>query len=441
MSDLNAVLEEIKQQRAALSDTIDQRLSEKADKGWVESAVEERLDAQVRDITDKIDHINKEISDAKIQIDEARLYGGGASKEERELGVQADRFLLQMRAERPDRRVEAFTGEDLKKFEEYSDAYWRGGKDAVTGNMQAVMQVAVGPDGGYWVTPDRTGRISSRIFETSPIRQVAAVETISTDRLEGPADTDEISSGWVGETEPRPGTDSAQAGEWAIDVHEQYAEPRSTQKLLDDATRDVGAWLEQKGADKFSRGENTAFVTGDGNKKPRGFLSQKFAATSDKAGRPWDTVQYVITGVSGGFAAGNGAGFDNLKDLMLALKTGYRNGSRWTMNRLTMGEVMKMKDADGRPLWQPSLQPDQFNIMLLGYPILEAEDMPDMAADSYSIAFGNWGVSYQIVDRLGIRVLRDPYTTKGFVKFYMTKRVGGDAVNREAYKVMKFGTS
>ncbi|WP_207779308.1 phage major capsid protein [Zavarzinia aquatilis] len=298
------------------------------------------------------------------------------------------------------------------------------------------MSVASDPDGGYLVAAEMAERIVARLQETSPIRQIASVMTITADAVEGMLDLGETATGWVGESEARAETATPQIGLWRIPVHELYAEPRVSQKLLDDASFDVEAWLAQKLAEKMGRAENAAFVAGSGVGTPRGFITYATAATAD-ASRPWGTLQHVPTGTSGAFAAANPG--DVLIGLTYALKAGFRAGARFVMARATAAEVRKLKDtSSGQYLWQPGLAAGS-PASLLGYPVVEAEDMPAIGANSLSIAFGNFREGYAVVDRQGIRTLRDPYTAKPQVKFYTTKRVGGDVLDFDAIKLLKFG--
>ena len=270
--------------------------------------------------------------------------------------------------------------------------------------------------------------------------------TIGTDKLVIPLDVEEAASGgWVGEKASRADTNTPGVGEQTIEVFEQYAQPKATQRLLDDAEVDIEAWLAGKIADILTRTENTAFVSGNGVNKPKGFLGYASAAvTTADASRDWGKLQYIATGAAGAFASPNASASrlpaDVLIDLIQATKPLYRANGRFAMNRATAGAVRKLKDGDNNYLWQPSIvagQPDQ----LLGYPVSELEDMPDIASNTFSIAFGDFRRGYQVIDRQGIRVLRDPYTEKPFVKFYTTKRVGGDVTDFDAIKLLKFGTS
>lgn len=298
------------------------------------------------------------------------------------------------------------------------------------------LSIGSDPDGGYLVPADMSGRIVARVFDTSPIRAIANVIVISTEVLEGLRDTDEAGAGWVAETGARAETTTPQLGKWRVPVHEMYAEPRATQSLLDDSAVDVEAWIESKIAERFTRLESTAFVTGDGVNKPRGFTTLPTAATADGT-RPWGTLEHLVTGVNGDFAASNPA--DKLFDVVQAFKPQYLAGAVWVTRRTVLAKIRKFRDGQGQYLWQPGLQQGHPST-LLGYPVVLAEDMPALGAGSLSLALGNFREAYQIVDRIGIRVLRDPYTAKPYVKFYTTRRVGGDVVQSEAIKLLKFST-
>ncbi len=333
-------------------------------------------------------------------------------------------------------RKHAFkSGSDINTYRNYKSAlnnYIR--KNNAGSSIEEVKSLSVGsdPDGGYAVTPDMSGRISALVYETSPLRQVVNVAVIGTDALEGFNDLTDATSGWVGETETRTETDSPKIGQWRIPVHEQYAEPRATQKLLDDAMFDVEGYLAGKIAGKLARMENTAFIKGDGIGKPRGILTYEDGVSSaDK----FDVIEQINAGADGAFAASDPG--DALINLVYSLKSPYRDNAVFMMNRDTLAEVRKLKDTNGNYLWQPDFQQKQGGT-LLGFNIVEAEDMPTIGSDSLSIAFGDFNAGYQVVDRQGINILRDSFTAKPYVKFYTTKRVGGDVVNFEAIKLMKF---
>jgi HK97 family phage major capsid protein len=276
-------------------------------------------------------------------------------------------------------------------YKKHLDRYFR--KGVVGAEMadlaQKTMSVDSEPDGGYWVTPDTGGRLVTKIYETSGMRQVASIQVISTDALEGPEDKGEVDGNWVTERGSRSNTNTTGVGKWRIEAHEMYAFPLVTQKLLDDASVDVESWLINKVGEKLGRIEAAAFVSGDGIGKPRGFLDYSKAATAD-ATRTWLTLQYTATGTSAGFGATTN-GTDKLLDLIYSLKAAYRQGSRFAMARLTVAEARKLKDGQGNYIWQPSVQIGQ-PATLMGYGIEEWEDMPAIAANSYSIAFGNFAI-------------------------------------------------
>jgi HK97 family phage major capsid protein len=279
-----------------------------------------------------------------------------------------------------------------------------------------------------------SGQIVKKVFDTTPWRQYCSTQTISTASLEGLEDRGEVGSGWVAEQGTRTETSSPEIGKWSIPVHELYAEPRATQKLLDDSSVDIESWLVGKIAEKFARVQNNAFVNGSGVDKPRGFATYPTAATPDST-RPWGTIEHVATGNAGAFPSSNPA--DVLMDVIYALKATYRQGAMWACPKEVLGEIRKMKDSDGQYLWRPGLSEGEPS-RLLDYAIIESEDIPALAAGSLSVAFGNFSRAYQIVDRIGIRVLRDPFTSKPYVKFYTTTRVGGAVIDYEALKFVKF---
>lgn len=328
---------------------------------------------------------------------------------------------------------------DEKAFDEYRAAqakFFREGKEGMDPAELKTMLVGSEPDGGYFVTPDITGRIAMKVYETSPVRQIASVQVISTDALEGIEDTGEAGAGYAGESSQGSDSTTPQVGKWRIPVFWIDTEPKATQQLLDDANVDVEGWLAAKVADRFARFENNEFVVGS-TARIRGMTDYTFAADSG-SGVTWGSVGYVATGVSGDFAAS--AKGDKLIDLMGCVKGAYLDNARWLANRATLTSIRKFKDGQSNYLWQPSFVAGQPET-IMGYPVTRAEDMPAMAANSYSVAFGDFSAFYQIVDRQGIKVLRDNYTSKPYVKFYTTKRTGGGVVNFEAVKFLKFGTS
>jgi HK97 family phage major capsid protein len=302
--------------------------------------------------------------------------------------------------------------------------YLRKGEGFLTPQEIKLLATDSDPDGGYWMTSEISNQAIQKVFETSPMRNIATVENISTDALEIPEDLNEADSGWTTERSTRAETNTPQIGVRRIPVHELYAMPKATQTLLDDSRIDVESWLSMKIADKMARIENAAFINGDGVGKPRGILTYSAGNTN-----PGQVLQVNSQNASALTA-------DGLRALFYALKSSYIPNARWLMSRSAIEEVSKIKDSSGGYLWQPGFQEGEPQT-LLGHPIERMEDMPQVAANSLSVAFGDFRQAYTIVDRMGLRVLRDPFSSKPFVLFYTTKRTGADVANFEAYAIQK----
>ena len=210
---------------------------------------------------------------------------------------------------------------------------------------------------------------------------------------------------------------------------------QATQALLDDSIVNLDEWLAREVETVFAEQETDAFINGDGVTKPKGFLTYTKVAQGSWS---WGNTGYIATGVAGNFAASNPT--DKLVDLIYALKAGYRQNASWVMSRNTQAQIRKFKDAQGNYLWQPAATPDG-NASLLSFPVVESEYMPDIATDAHAVAFGDFKRGYLIVDRVGVRVLRDPYSSKPYILFYTTKRVGGGVQDFDAIKTLKFGVS
>jgi HK97 family phage major capsid protein len=288
--------------------------------------------------------------------------------------------------------------------------------------------------GGYAVPEELDQRIDKVLTAISPIRAIANVVKVGSAGYRKLVTTGGTPSGWVSETAGRPETDTPQFQEIAPPFGELYANPAASQAMLDDAAFDVESWLAQEIATEFARAEGAAFVAGSGLNRPKGFLAGPSTGQVDSI-RPFGTLQFIKTGAAGAFPAANPQ--DILVDLVQALRSPYRQGAVFVMNSATAARIRKFKTADGAFVWQPGLvagQPDT----LLGYPVVEAEDMPDVAADSLSVAFGNFRAGYLIAERTETQILRDPFTNKPFVHFYATKRLGGQVSNSEAIKLLKF---
>lgn len=282
------------------------------------------------------------------------------------------------------------------------------------------------------LTTEIDALISARLRNISPIRSIAQVVQTGSAGYRKLVTTGGTASGWVSETATRLETATPGFVEIAPPSGELYANPAASQAMLDDAGFDLETWLAEEIAMEFARAEGAAFVSGTGTNQPRGFLAAPTSAAGDTA-RPFGTLQFL--------ASGNATGFDTtpeltLIDLVHSLKAGHRQGASWVMNSATLAEVRKLKAADGSFLWQPGLMEGQPN-RLLGYPVVEAEDMPDIAANALPIAFGNFRAGYLIAERSATSILRDPFTNKPFVHFYATKRIGGQVLDSDAIKLLK----
>ncbi|SFB74236.1 phage major capsid protein, HK97 family [Polaromonas sp. OV174] len=387
---------------------------------------------------DKFDELKTAIED--IQKKANRPQTDSEVKAAAELTAEVKSFNLMLRADFQSKGKAAPAEVDAKGYTEYKNAFFKmmtgTPMNSLSSDEQKAMSAGSDPDGGYLLPPSTVGRMVSKVYEQSTMRQLANVQTISTDKLEGIVDNGEADAGWVSELGDRNDTNTPQVGKYEIGAHEMYAQPKASQKILDDAATDVEGWLAGKVADKFARVEGAGFTTGDGVGKPRGLFAYPTAATGDDT-RAWGTFEHVVTGASGTFHTNKA---DPLQDMIGAFKDRYLQNATWLMRREARTAVRKMKEATSdRYLWEPSLQAGQPD-RLLGYPARVDQYVPAMGAGSLSLAFGDIREAYTIVDRMGIRTLRDPYTAKPYVKFYSTKRTGGGAVNFEAVKFLKFST-
>lgn len=300
--------------------------------------------------------------------------------------------------------------------------------------VKASLVTSSDPDGGY-VVPEETETTIDRVLGTvSALRGVARVIKASAPTYKKLVNQGGASSGWVGEKDSRPGTDTPTLNEIQINAMEIYANPAATQTLLDDARIDIAAWLADEVSIEFGEQEGAAFITGNGVGKPRGIVSYDKVANASYA---WGKTGFVATGTSGGFDGTNPA--DGMIDLYYALKSGYRNNAKWIMSDATMHIVRKFKDGDGNYLWAaPNAAAEVPTI--LNKPAITDDNMPAIAANSFSVGFADFQRAYTILDRMGVRVLRDPYTNKPYVSFYTTKRVGGGITNFEAIKLLKMAS-
>lgn len=318
------------------------------------------------------------------------------------------------------------------------NAYMRRGDVSALTQFEAKALSVVGSptpggqDGGYVAPPELDRMIESRLKQVSPMREIATVRTTGANVFKKPISLTAAGTGWVAETGSRAQTDTPTLAMLEFPTCEIYANLAATQTLLDDSFVNLEEWIAAEVEEAFAGQERAAFVNGDGDNTPRGFLDYDAVAEGSHV---WGKIGHILTGADGGFGT---APVDKLIDLIYAPKTQYRQNARFVMNRKTVSAVRKLKDEDERYIWEPN---DAGGATLLGYPITEIEDMPDIATDARAIAFGDFARGYLIVDRVGVRVLRDPYSAKPYVLFYVTKRVGGGVQNFDAIKALKFGDS
>ena len=374
--------------------------------------IETRLSADV--LTDeKLARIDSALDDAQRRLDRLQIEGrrpGLSGNSPREAGDPA-----------------------RQEHKAAFDLYVRAGEAGGLKGLEAkALSAGSGPDGGYLVPQAVEREVLTRLAAISPIRSIASVRLISTAQYKRAFSISGAASGWVGETAARPQTASPGLAELAYPAMELYAMPAATQTLLDDAVVDVDQWLADEVETAFATQEGAAFVNGDGVNKPKGFLA---STTVAETSWQWGMLGVLNTGAAGAFSAS--APSDRLVDLVYALKAGYRQNATFVMNRRTQSQIRKFKDDSGAYLWQPPAAIGG-RATLMSFPLVEAEDMPDIAANSLSVAFGDFRRGYLVVDRAGIRVLRDPFSAKPYVLFYTTKRVGGGVQDYDAIKLLKF---
>ncbi len=316
--------------------------------------------------------------------------------------------------------------------DEYKDAFAAYVKRGET----KALTIGSPSGGGYLVPVETETEISRLLVQVSPMRAIAGVRQVSTSTYKKPVTITGPAVGWANETDARSTpTTSPTLDLLDFPTADLYAMPAATQQFIDDAAVDVGQWIAEEVNAAFAAQETNAFVLGNGTNKPKGVLAETKVAN---ASWEWDKLGYVATGEDGAWPDDNES--DALIDLVYALKAQYRQNASWVMNRKTQGAVRKFKDDAGNYIWQPALTPDG-KATLMGFPLVEVEDMPDVATNSYSIAFGDFRRGYLVVDRQGVNVLRDPFSQKPFVLFYTTKRVGGGVQDFDAIKLLKFGAS
>jgi HK97 family phage major capsid protein len=401
MGDINAQMDDLHRAFEQFKDVNDGRLADIERRGSADVVTTDRLER----IETAMDTQRRHIDDLTVKAQRPHLGGG-----QRAIVNWQHKAAFESYVRRGDTR-------DLRGIEEKA------------------LSVGSNADGGFTVTPEIEAGINRAVRTLSPIRGISGVRQVSSNVYNKPYMTTGPITGWVGETAVRPETASPQLASLAFPTMELYAMPSATQALLDDSAVNIDQWIADEVRIAFADQEGTAFVTGDGVNKPKGFLGYTKVANTSWT---WGNTGYLATGVAGGFPASTPT--DRLIDLTFAVKAGYRANGTFVMNRATQGAIRKFKDTNGNYIWQPPAKAGEAP-MLLGYAVAECEDMPTIGTDSFSIGFGDFERGYLIVDRVGVRVLRDPYSAKPYVLFYTTKRVGGGIQDFDAIKLMKFGVS
>lgn len=394
--------------------------------------------AKLSEALDKFDELKTAFEDVQKKLN--RPQTDSEVKSAADLAAECKSFNVSLRADYQ-LKGKPFPGElSVEAYTVYKSAFFKVacGKsiDDLSSDERKAMSAGSDPDGGYMLPHATQGRTLAKIYEQSVMRQLATVQVISSNDIEGMLDNDEASAGWVSELGARSDSATPTVGKWRIEAHEMYAMPKASQRILDDAATDVEAWLAGKVADKFARVEGTAFWQGTGVGQPKGLASYDTAATADSS-RSWGTFEHVVTGANGAFHTTQ---FDPVVNLIGAFKDQYLQNAQFVMRRSVRTAARLLKESTtNRYLWEPGMQvgaPER----LMGYPVRVDEYMPALATGSLSLAFGDFKQAYLIVDRMGMRTLRDPFTAKPYVVFYTTKRTGGGAQNTEAVKFLKFST-
>lgn len=404
-NELTQTIENLGRAFEAFKDENDKRLKEIESKGHADPQFDEKLERINAELA-KVSEMKKQIELLDDAMGRIKTHGGGSTKLEDAKGEHRGAWDKWMR-----KGVEA----GLRDLE-----------------IRADLSTLSDPDGGFLV-PEEVETAIDRVAETvSAMRRICTVKSIGTDTYKKLVGQGGAGSGWVAEKGSRSETDTPTLKEIAINTKELYANPAATQSLLDDSRIDIADWLAGEVAIEFNEKEADAFINGNGVEKPKGIAAYTMVANASYA---WGKVGYIASGAASTFTNA-----DKLIDLQHALKSAYRTGALWLMNDATQGHVRKFKDGEGNYLWRPGLEPGAPNT-LLGKPVEIDDNLDDIGASKYPIFFGNFKRAYCIVDRLGVRVLRDPYTNKPYTHFYTTKRVGGGIVMYEALKALKVAAS
>lgn len=361
----------------------------------VKKGTEDALQAlKVDKINADIDRLQSAVDDANMRLESAHTAGG--------------------------------PGGDTVQDREYTDAFRAHFRK---GTVQAALNKGEDDEGGYLAPVEWDRTITDRLVVLSDMRELATVQQVSGAGLTKLFNMGGTASGWVGETAARPETATAEFASLAFGWGEIYANPAATQQILDDAAINLESWLAGEVETEFAKQEGAAFFAGDGSNKPFGILTY-VTGEANAAKHPFGAIKAVNSGAAAGITS------DGVLDLIYDLPSAFTANAQFTMNRKTQGAVRKLKDGQDNYLWQPSYVAGQ-PATLAGFPVKEVAAIPDVAANSIAALFGDFKQTYTVFDRVGVRVLRDPYTKKPYVLFYTTKRVGGGVHNPEPMRALK----
>jgi len=419
---INAI-NEVVERHGKKIDAIDEEVFNKASKVLTDNV------EKMQELDQKVAAFEQRQKDVELMLAKGKNPDQEYSKEEREA------FSLYLRKGTPmDEKLYR------KGIQHYAEVKMLGATEQerkvfVESEMNSYKDMSAGSnaDGGFTVIPEYDMSMRTRLFETSPMRGVSNVQTTGNSSVVIVLDDDEAAAGHVGETDARPETNTPQIGQATLYIAEVYAKPRATQTIIDDSPWNIASYLESKAVDKINRILNNDYVNGNGSSKAKGFL--QYAA--------WVSAGvYERNKIEQRLGSDSTAGFnaDDLIDLQTDLHDEYQNGAVWACRRKTFAELLKLKDANGQYLLDRQLLFNGGKRVILGSDLVLMADMPAVATGALSIAYGNFKAGYTIVDRIGIRVLRDPYSSKPYIEFYTTMRSGGGVTNFEAIKLLKMNT-
>lgn len=375
----------------------------------------------------------KQANDERLEQIEQRMSADVVTTEKVDrINKALDELILKSR--RPQLSAEA--AQEPSEHKRAFDSYIRKGESQGLAALEAkAMSIGSASDGGYLVPSQTEAEIGRLLSKASPLRQICDVRQVSSSTYLKPFNTNGIASGWTSETATPAQTATATLAQLQFPTMELFAQPAATQSLLDDSIVNLDEWVAREVETVFAEQETDAFTNGDGTTKPKGFMSYTKVAQGSWS---WGNTGYIATGVAGAFPASNPS--DKLVDLIYALRAGYRQNARFVLSRATQNALRKFKDGQGNYLWKPAATADG-QATLMEFPVVELEYMPDIETGAHALAFGDFKRGYLIVDRVGVRMLRDPYSSKPYVLFYTTKRVGGGMQDFDAIKTLKFDVS